>query len=153
VSGKIVIVEDDVTKLETLIAFLSETYPDVGVEAFGSFTSALQGLRKTSCNLVLLDMTIPTFDRAAGNREGRLRSLGGYDIMRKLKLWGIDAPVVVVTQLQEFPDGANNLSFDEVSALCRRDFPIEFRGSVRFSLASSAWKIELGKVISEIMGG
>ena len=93
-------------------------------------------------------MTLPTFDRAGSDREGRLRPLGGYDLMRKLVHHAVKVSVIVVTQLETFGEGADQVTFAELVDRCARDFPDIFRGAVYFRQSGSAWQHELLKLIS-----
>jgi hypothetical protein len=88
-------------------------------------------------------MTIPTFDRGHNKREGRLRPLGGYDLMRKLKLRNTRTHVIVVTQIETFGEGEDEVSFSEISARCKREFPEMFLGSVYFRQGEVTWQNEL----------
>lgn len=142
------IVEDDFLKANRLLTFLKESLEGAQVNIFGSFQSGLRALQRATPDLVILDMTLPTFDRAGSDREGRLRPLGGYDLMRKLIHRSVQVSVIVVTQLETFGEGADQITFPELVERCRRDFPAIFRGGVYFRQADSGWQSELLRLIS-----
>lgn len=144
----IYIVEDDFLKANRLMMFLKENIQAAQVSIFGSFQSGLKAIQQATPNLVILDMTLPTFDRAGSDREGRLRPLGGYDLMRKLVHHSVQVSVVVVTQLETFGEGVDKVTFPELVDRCGRDFPTIFCGAVYFRQADSAWEHELLRLIS-----
>lgn len=144
----IYIVEDDFLKASRLMTFLNENIQGAQTSIFGSFQSGLKAIQLATPDLVILDMTLPTFDRAGSDREGRLRPLGGYDLMRKLVHHSVQVSVVVVTQLETFGEGVDQVTFPELVDRCRRDFPTIFRGAVYFRQAGSAWQHELLKLTS-----
>lgn len=140
---RVTLIEDDHQKAGEIQDFLSSRFSAVVLTTYGSFNSGLRGVMSEPPDLLLLDMTLPTFDRAPGVREGRLRPLGGYELMRKLALRSISVPTIVVTQLEAFGEGADKVSFDDISLRCENEFPHSFRGMVRFQLAGARWKDDL----------
>jgi CheY-like chemotaxis protein len=140
---KVFVIEDDLLKERSLVNFISVEYPEVETKVFRSFRSGLSAIQASLPSLVLLDMTLPTYDRSPGTREGRLRPLGGYDLMRKVLRLNLRPIMIVVTQLESFGDGQNQVSFREITARCEREFPAFFGGSVYYHPTSSSWGVEL----------
>lgn len=141
------LVEDDSLKAERMTKFLVSHFPEFEIKVFGSFQSGLRAIEENTPELLILDMTIPTFDRGHNKREGRLRPLGGYDLMRKLKLRNTQTLVIVVTQLETFGEGEDEVSFSEISSRCKREFPGVFLGSVYFRQGEATWQDELIQLV------
>lgn len=142
------IVEDSALKASNISQFLSQEYPSLdqsGVSA--SFQSALHTISELKPELIIMDMTLPTFDRKPNAREGRMRPLGGYDLMCKMKYKCIDIGVIVVTQLETFGEGEEEISFMEITHRCEREFPEIFLGSVYYDQGGLNWHIELATLI------
>lgn len=146
----IYIVEDDDLKLEKLNGFLSSQLPNHHYKIGGSYQSGLRLIENETPDLVILDMTLPTFDRAPNAREGRPRPLGGYDLLRKLQLRKIDTKIIILTQLVSFGEDSNKVSFNEITERCRMEFPELFVDSVYFDQGDISWQISLLNLISEI---
>jgi CheY-like chemotaxis protein len=145
------LIEDSTPKAERITEFLERQFPALDVHTFGSYHSGLVAITELLPGIVLLDMTLPSFDRSVGSREGRLRPLGGYDLMRKLKLRNWMLPIIVVSQLEEFGDGQERVTFDEVMRQCAAEFPGLFIGGVYFGQgANSAWQPELERLIRSV---
>ena len=82
----IVLVEDDLQKAGEVIGMLRLAAPKAQIELCRSYQSGLRWIeRANDIALVILDMSLPTFDPSPEIRPGRPRPLGGYDIMRKLR--------------------------------------------------------------------
>jgi DNA-binding NarL/FixJ family response regulator len=148
----IFIIEDDLLKLKKIEDFLYSMLPDAILNNYGSFNSGLRACENSSPDLVILDMALPTFDRQPNKREGRLRPLGGYDLLRKFSLKELSTKAIVVTQLTEFGDGVEEMSFGEISQICLDEFPEIFLGSVYFGQASLEWQNKLQDLILKFQG-
>lgn len=145
------IVEDSQLKAELLEKFLAERFPQLTVHVAGSYQSGLKLAEKTPPGLIILDMTLPNFDRLPNSREGRLRPIGGYDMMRKIKLRRIQTRIIVVTQLESFGEGEDEVSFDEMAVKCAAEFSQTYVGSVYFDQREAAWQDELENYINKVI--
>ncbi len=136
----IYVIEDNIVKARQVEAFLSSNFQGPPtVSLYMSFQSGLKAIELSPPELVILDMTLPTFDRKPNAREGRLRPLGGYDLMRKMKLKGLMSKVIVLTQLESFGEGDDVVGFEEITSKCDEEFPDFFLGSVYFDQGGQAW--------------
>lgn len=146
----IYIIEDSPLKASKILEFLSSSFPQPETPVvFGSFQSGLRAIEASPPALLLLDMTLPTFDRTPNGRDGRARPLGGYEIMRKMSLKGITSTVIVITQLESFGDGSVEVSFADITAKCANEFPNIFAGSVYFDQGGRGWCDQLALLMRE----
>jgi DNA-binding response OmpR family regulator len=146
------LIEDDPLKASALRSFFAVNFPSIQIRTLGSFQSGMRAIEEQKPDLVLLDMTLPTFDRSPNAREGRLRPLGGYDVMRKMRRRGLTAPVMVVTQLEAFGEGDKQVSLAEMTRRCESEFPGMFLGSVYYHPTSSDWTRTLSIKMREWIG-
>ncbi|MDR5832564.1 response regulator [Caballeronia sp. LP006] len=144
------VIEDSPAKASAILHFLGARYPDCLAHLYASFQSGLKQVESLTPQLIILDMTLPTFDRVPNGREGRSRPLGGYDLLRKLRHRMINCKVIVVTQLETFGEGEDKISFAEITSVCEREFPGLFVGSVYFDQGSTNWQGQLGSLIDEV---
>lgn len=140
---KIFIIEDDLLKLGLLQEYLQHTYREAVIESFGSYNSGLRACEDGEPDLVILDMALPTFDRKPNKRDGRQRALGGYDLLTKFELKELPIKAIVVTQLTDFGDGDERMSFTEITNICKDEFPDYFLGSVYFAQSNTDWQNDL----------
>lgn len=150
---KVGIVEDDALKLGTLCEFLEKKYPDLVVRNYRSYNSGLKGIVADNPDILLLDMTLPTFDRTPAGREGRFRPLGGYDMIRKIHLLRLPIKVIIVSQLEAFGEGVEQVSLNEITDRCSSEFPELFAGSVYYHPTSSEWESPLLQLLNNVTSG
>lgn len=143
----IYLIEDDDLKARRVKQYLGRTYPSARVEHLRSYQSGLKAIERGLPDLLLLDMTMPTFDQGGQTREGRPRSMGGRDIMRKMLRKNLVCPVIVVTQFESFGEGEDNISYQQLKEACAQEFPTLFRGMAQYHATSSAWEAELNEMI------
>ncbi|WP_025040678.1 response regulator [Nitrosospira briensis] len=145
---KALIVEDSALKATNISSFLAKDFPFLPPATIsGSFQSAIRAISETKPDLIILDMTLPTFDRKPNSREGRLRPLGGYDLMCKMNHKSLSAQIVVVTQLETFGEGDEEISLSEITCRCERNFPNLFVGSVYYDQSGMNWQTELRRLV------
>jgi DNA-binding NarL/FixJ family response regulator len=111
----IYVIEDDELKARRITNFLADKYPEKAVELYRSYNSGLRAIEQRAPELILLDMSLPTFDSIHGNREGRPRPYGGRDLMRKLKRKHISTKVIIVTGLEGFGEGDSRQTLPELT--------------------------------------
>ena len=142
----IYIVEDDPLKADSLSSFLKKIEPSATVEVFKSYNTGLFAIETLEPDLIVLDMTLPTYDRSPAKRVGRIRPLGGYELLRKVRLRGASIPAVVVTMLEAFGEGEEEVSYEDMTKICSSEFDELFLGSIYFQLGTSNWQIELESI-------
>ncbi|TPI26812.1 response regulator [Mesorhizobium sp. B3-2-1] len=141
------LIEDDELKAARISSYLAERINGSSIERFRSYQSGLKAVESKLPDLIILDMTIPTFDPGPRRREGRPRSMGGRDLMRKMARKGRTCPVVIVTQFESFGEADESVSYDQLKAQCELEFPQLFRGMAHYHATSNAWEAELDHLI------
>lgn len=141
----ILVIEDNQLKREKLCAFLSSSF-DVTLFEAASYNSGLKALLKSSFDLLVLDMSMPTFDRTTATNGGRFRALGGKEIAMRLKKEGRLIPFVVVTGYSDFSVNAENLSILQIDEILKT-LGGEYKGCVFFDAVESVWKEQLMEII------
>src|SRR5688572_28098870 len=127
---EILVVEDDRLKGTTLLAFLKKHYPSVFPKIERSYQAGLNRIESERFDLILLDMTLPTFNATGSRRIGRPRPLGGYDILRKMRRNKISSKVILVSALADFGSGESKFTFEALAEKCEQEFPDIFAGAV-----------------------
>jgi CheY-like chemotaxis protein len=144
----VLIIEDDSQKAERVLAVVRQAAPGATVNICRSYQSGLKFLEKESdIALVILDVSLPTFDPEPEARHGRPRPLGGYDIMRKMKRMNRTPAVVILTALENFGSPTQQFSFDQLNQKCTEEFPENFKGAIYYSQSRTKWRDELNDVI------
>jgi DNA-binding response OmpR family regulator len=145
---KILLVEDDDNKRTQLAHFVSETWPGTQVDVARSLQSGLRAIRKMpNPDLVLLDMTLPTYDIGPDEAGGSTHAFGGREFFKELRRFKRELPVIVVTQFEAFGAGAEMTTLNALDAELRSEFSANYVGYVYYRSAIESWKPQLKKMI------
>ncbi|QOW10282.1 response regulator [Kaistella flava (ex Peng et al. 2021)] len=138
----LLIIEDDKIKIEKLEAALEGYNLDISE----SFHSGITALRNNTYDLVILDMTIPLWDRLSNDISQNYEQFGGEKILREMKRRFIEVPVILFTMFDKFPVGCEIVTFNELVAKYTSEFPF-FKGAVFYDSIRDSWKDELKTII------
>src|SRR5690554_6299096 len=99
---RILIVEDNHLKLEKLKDFLTTEFKDVEIEEKTSYNSASKeiALNYEKYDLILLDMSMQTYDISDEESGGEPEPLAGKNILKQIYLRDIPTKVLVVTMYE-----------------------------------------------------
>src|SRR4051812_42581245 len=97
---RILLVEDEAPKRDNIRSLLSQMALLEGVQEARSVGSAIRALRSGSFDLILLDMSLPTFDIVAGESGGRPQGFGGVEVLRYMDRFQVTTPAIVVTAFE-----------------------------------------------------
>lgn len=146
---KILIIEDDDIKREQIIHFMEESLPEINIIAVRSVQGALKKITSNQFDLIILDMTLPTFDYGRDENGGRIRAYGGRDILRQMDRHEIITPVIMVTQFDRFGKGDESLTLEELDLELQSEHNRNYKGSVYYNAAYDDWKSSLRNLISK----
>lgn len=150
-SLKILFVEDNVHKRGRIIDFMNSISSDLEIDEAYSFTSGWQCLEASCYDLVMLDMTLPTYDRSPSESGGRVRIFGGREIARKMVRNKIKTKIAFITQFNSFSDKGNSHDFDELSTEMLEYLDDSFVGMIYYNSSVSAWRDELAKILEDLL--
>ena len=144
---RILIVEDDQNKLKQLSSFIQKHRPQSDLVFQRAYQSGLAAVLSEAFDLVILDMSMPTYDQSPSETGGRQRAFAGKEILRQMQRKGIKAPVIVVTQFTRFGEGEEAISLTElVRELKGANFP-NYRATIYYSPEAANWETELLKCL------
>ena len=144
---KILIVEDDERKLAQLTAFVQELSVDSEIIQCKSYNSGFRALLHESFKIVILDMSLPTFDITPQDGGGRPPAYGGRELLQKIVKRRLRAKVIVVTQFDHFGQDDSVISLSDLTSDLTECFSDVFLGSVYYSASSDDWKLNLKKLL------
>jgi CheY-like chemotaxis protein len=148
---KILLVEDEEPKRKNTLIALRRAVPDPEVVEAKSVTSALRELRKQTFDLILLDMSLPTFDVGPGEGGGRPQGFGGIELLRSMDRYKLSVPTVVITAYEQFTSGGTQISLDTLTQTLANSHPAIFKGLVFYNSVVASWAEDLKRKISEAM--
>ena len=145
----ILLVEDETPKLNHIKAFLNSLDDNLIIRHAMSVTTALESLERKLPDLLLLDMSLPTYD--IGDREGggRPQGFGGIEVMRHMVMDNLICPTIVITGYEAFMQDDGPVDLSLLRAEWEREFPSLLRGVLHYNSTYDAWKVELSKIIKD----
>ena len=135
---RLLIIEDNEPKLNHLRQFCKENLQDYDVEDRRSYNTALAEVvhNGNSFDLILLDVSMNTYEVNGDASDGEQEPLAGSNILRFMKLRKIKVPVIVVTMFESFVDG---IKIDKLDESFREKYSEFYKGFVYYSLRNENW--------------
>lgn len=150
---KILLVEDEDPKRKNILIALKRVVENPSVTEARSVTSALKELRSTRYDLILLDMSLPSFDIGPGEGGGRPQGFGGTELLRSMDRLKLSIPAIVITAYDQFSSGGASISLEALSKTLLETHPGIFKGLVFYNSVVASWAEDLGKTISRALEG
>lgn len=139
---KILLVDDDDYKITNIKHFLEgEKKYDIAIE--NALNPGLKRLSQESFDLILLDMSMPTFKITESKN---FNSFGGIDFLREMKRKKNYTPVIIVTQYEIFGEGISRKTAEAIDQECKDAFE-NYKGIVIYSSTKNSWKEKLLQTI------
>jgi CheY-like chemotaxis protein len=149
----VLLIEDEAPKRENISALLGKMGLMAGSVEARSVGSAIRELKRAKFRLVILDMSLPTFDIGAGESGGRPQGFGGVEVLRYMDRFKIRTPVIVVTAFEAFAQDGRELDLPSLERDLREQHPATFRDLVFYNSMYSTWKDDLQTKITEAILG
>jgi CheY-like chemotaxis protein len=148
---KILLVEDEESKRQQVIDVLVQRCGESEITEARSLNSALRLIVAERFELVILDMTMPTFDIAADEEGGRPQAYGGRELLRHMKRRQIETPVIVLTQFDRFGKEPDQRTVEELDQELSREHK-NYRKVIRYNVAFDAWRADLARAVASVRG-
>lgn len=147
----ILIAEDEGPKFSRISKFLEAKNKELSVSSARSVRTTIKQMLENDFDLLLLDMSLPTFDIGEGESGGRPQGFGGLEVVRFLQDEDVETPFIVITQYEEFPSGSELVSVDKLSDMIREEAGESFLGLALFNNVSDAWEAEVSGLLEPIL--
>jgi ActR/RegA family two-component response regulator len=148
---KVLIIEDDHNKLTQLAEFMRERLPDAEIVERKSYQSGLQDAATEGADLILVDMTLPTYEIGGAEKGGRTRAFAGREIISQLHRRGKKTRAIVVTQFENFGEGPNAKTLEELKNELSTHYGTIYVDTVFYQSAGSKWRTDLAEVITKAL--
>lgn len=145
----ILIIEDDINKYSQISAQLLSDGGNRIVHKL-SYQSGLKEIVNNQFDLILLDMSLPTFDTSPSETGGPFLTYAGSEILNEMEELDINAKVIVITQFESFDEGADSVTLEQLTRNLMEKHRDIFIGTIYYSASQTNWKHELNKVLAQI---
>lgn len=151
---KLLIVEDDEPKQQSIISFLKEFY-DNKFEFIlaNSLSSAITALSTHKIDFAIIDMSLPTYDMKKDKRGGGSPlGFGGTDVLRFIESESEHTLSVVLTQFEEFKlmNNQDVLDIKGLEATLKLEFEDNFFGVIHYAGRNGDWQIAIQKILDKV---
>lgn len=151
----ILLIEDEATKASKISAFLNEMSKDTSIQFAKSVTSGIDAIHNDVFDLILLDMSLPTFDISKDEYGGRPQGFGGKEILREMLNYEMATPVIVITAYEAFSENGETgkvkeQTLNEIKEELNSDYPAFYRGIVKYETIFDEWQHQLKNLINSI---
>ena len=143
---QILLIEDNSNKLKQIKRVLTEIYPESNIEEAYSFNSGVRKVYENKWNLIILDMSLPTYDITHTESGGDKKPVAGKNIMKSMLNRKIIVPVVIITQFETFDD--DRISLNSLNAEFQDGFKEIWKGTVFYG--NDDWSIDLKEILDKI---
>ena len=149
---RVLIVEDDEFKQKRIEHVVRDLDPATEVFSERSVNSGLRGIVELKPDLILLDMSLTTFDIGPGESGGRPQNFGGMEILRQMERLEIVVPVIVITQHERFAKpGSDEVHLSAVQIELRERHEQVFKGLIYYNSAAGGWEKHLRTHITQVV--
>lgn len=149
---RILVIEDDENKLNQVTEIL-RSIKDVHIISKRSYQSGLKAVIEDGFDLIVLDMSMPTFDKSSSESGGRFRKFAGKEILAEIKRRKIHVKAILVTGFDTFGEGSTFITLKEMNSILLNNFSDIYLGSIFYNASETNWTEELVKYIISISRG
>jgi CheY-like chemotaxis protein len=93
--------------------------------------------------VILLDMTMPTFDVGGKETGGYERRYACFEVLRRLKRRRKARRVIIVTQFERFGEGADQMTLDQLKEQLATQYPENYIVTVYYQASDAQWREDL----------
>ena len=101
-------------------------------------------------DFLILDMTIPLWEKGSNDLGGNYEQFGGEKILREMKRRKLFLPTILFTMFDIFPTKDGNITFNEVNSVFEKDFSEFYIGAVFYNANEDNWQLDMKTLISKI---
>lgn len=146
----VLIVEDEAPKSKHIESLVAGIAPHARMTLTRSVNSALDVLEAGQVDLLLLDMSLPTFDVGEREAGGRPQGFGGTEVLRHMAMAEISCPTVVITGYEGFArEGGVIVDLAKLREELSEEFPNILHAVLHYNSTLDEWKTVLTATIRD----
>lgn len=140
---EVLVIEDNANKLKQIKEFFAEYYPDWSLTESHSFKDGLLKVYEAKWKLIILDMTLPTYEINYNENCDDILAVAGKNIMKRMINKKINIPVIIITQFEKFDN--EKVTLESLNREFEEDFKAVWKGTVFYE--NDDWRALLRKLI------
>lgn len=144
---KLLFIEDDEKKIEDVKLFVESSFPKLDLTITQSYQSGLKELINSDYDLLLLDMSIPTWDSIQYEPVDSFEKFGGFKIMRELTRRNRAIRTILITMFDDFGESDSSITVSQIDLILKNDFSAFYLGYVFYNSKENNWKNDLKRML------
>lgn len=140
---EILIIEDNTNKLEHIRRFFEKHCIGCTIEETYSFSGGRKKVFAKVWDLVVLDMSLPTYDITHSESGGDKKPIAGINIIKRMKHRNILYPTIIITQFETFDD--DKISLKSLNEELEEKYSEIWKGTIYYG--DDDWEKKLKKVL------
>jgi CheY-like chemotaxis protein len=137
---KVLLIEDDQKKIDDIENFMRENYNTYRLTVKESYQSGLRELMLNRYDLLLLDMSLPTWGNMEFEGVGSFEKFGGYKIMKELVRKKVGLKTILITMFDDFGESDSSITLNQIDDILKTEFTGFYLGYVFYNSRESNWK-------------
>lgn len=148
---KILIIEDNEVKARALSDFISTIFKIDNLAPIArSYRSGVKYIQENTYDLIILDMTMNTFDVGKNETGGKPKPFAGKHVLDQIDRFDLETPVIVVTGFEKFGSGFEQLNLLQLDEQLHHLYNKNYKGIVYYHASQSDWRKTLLEKIFKI---
>lgn len=147
---KLLLIEDDIKKIDDISAFIKGYSNDCSFIVKRSYQSGLREILKSDFDLILLDMSMPTYEKSDNEPGGEFEKFAGMKILKEMSRRGKNLKTVLITMFDDFGEGEKSITLKDMNNVLLRDFEGIYLGAVYYNSSENIWKDELASYLNSL---
>lgn len=143
---RVLIVEDTEAKMKVIEEYINGVREGWEFTEAKSYSDGIKRIYEGGWDLVLLDMSLPTYNISHTESGGTKKPVAGKELMKRMLSRNIIIPVIIITQFDTFGD--NQISLESLTKEFKRDYTKIWKGTVSYD--KPGWQDNLHKLLCEI---
>lgn len=145
----ILIVEDEISKEQSIKKFIIDIIPDVEITTSRSITSAIINVRLKKFDFVILDMSLPLYDLndMEYSEDNEFEALGGKFVLDEIDRLEKNSKVILITAFDVIGEGERQIELSQIKSELEVLYPNNYIDSIFYNSSSFEWKNQLKKYL------
>jgi CheY-like chemotaxis protein len=136
----VLLIEDDEFKAADVTKVLAEYCPELSLQRATSVSSALKAITAQTFSLVILDMSLPTFELSGPGGGGSPQSQGGLEVLRLATRLEKVTPFIVITQYPDIELDGRDVPLSQAPRTLRSRFGLRVKACILYEFDGDAWR-------------
>lgn len=141
---RLLFIEDDENKINEVVDFIQDTSFNFEIDIKMSYQTGLNAILQSSYDVILLDMSMHTFDKTVNETGGEFMQFAGEEILKEMIWNDIVTKTIIVTQY----DIIGDRSLTELKSSWQDEFGSVYLGTVFYRVNETNWKQELSDLLT-----